>query len=89
MAIIINRRDSEEAMRFKHAIKKMQESLETISDLSDKMEDEYGERYSMRGGYGERGGLYGQRGYRGNYRDDEMDERDYYGERRMRDYDRR
>ena len=82
MAIIISRRDGDEAMRFKHAIKKLGEAYDTICELSDEMRDEFGERYSMRMGerYGMRGGmdysprdLYG----RGYYPRDEWEERRY------------
>ena len=53
--LVIRSREGQEAERFKNAIKKMSESLDTICELADAMEDEYGERYSSRGYYSSRG----------------------------------
>ena len=74
----------EAVMEAKKSAKKMMSAMETICDLTEEMEDEYGygerrysERYNNRGDYGypQRGGYYG--------RDD--DEWDEMKERRYRD----
>jgi len=79
MAIIINRRDGDEMKRFKHAIEKMQDGLYTICELSEQMVEEYGDRYSPRGG-----GMYS----RGDYSPRDMysrEQREDWEERRSRD----
>ena len=74
--LVIRSREGHEAERFKNAIKKMSESLDTICELADAMEDEYGERYSSRGYYSSRGDYSPRDMYsRYSYRDDEMEER--------------
>ncbi len=50
---IFKSRGSEEYREYKKAIKMAKEAIETICELTEDMEEEYGERggYRMRGGY--------------------------------------
>lgn len=73
----------DELREYKKALKMAKESIDTICELSDEMEDEYsergdyGERYSNRGDYGERRG-YSSRSYSRRDHDwDDMEERRY------------
>lgn len=79
----------EALMMAKKSAKKMMEAMETLCDLTEEMEDEYGygerrysERYNNRGdyGYSQRGGYSQRDGY---YRRD--DDWDSMQERRSRD----
>lgn len=56
--IHIMERGGDDEYRFKKALKKAKYAIEEICDLSEKMEEEYGdysERMSRRGGYSRRG----------------------------------
>ncbi len=87
--IHIKERGGDELSEYKKAVKALKYASETISDLTEDMEEEHGfgergysDRYNNRGGYGDR---YGERGGyypRDMYRRDDMYEMD---ERRMRD----
>lgn len=63
--IHIMERGGDDEYRFKKALKSAKYAIDEICELSDKMEDEYGER------------MYGRMGRRGGYsrREEEMDER--------------
>lgn len=83
--IHIKERGGNELSEYKKAVKALKYASETICDLTEDMEDEYGfdnrsysERYGNRDHYGERGGYYP----RDMYRREDMYEMD---ERRMRD----
>ena len=77
--IISERGGDEDLHRYKKALRMAKQGIETICDLSEDMEDQYGER-----DYGER---YGSRGYRsrGGYSRRDERERDDMDERRYRD----
>lgn len=72
---IIMKRGGDDYREYKKAVKMAKEAIETICELTDDMEEQYGER----GGYGERG--YGERGSSYRRREDWSD----YDERRGRD----
>ena len=63
--------------RFKQALRKAEDALEEIHQLSDDMEEEFSSRdgggYSSRNDYDERDGYSSRSGY--YHRDDRMDER--------------
>jgi len=86
MGLLIMERGGDDSRRFKEALHMAKEGIETICELADDMESQYGQR----GGYGQRGS-YGERGsyrYRGSYRnrdwEEEDDERSYRDNARMR-----
>lgn len=77
---IIRARGSDDYREYKKAVKMAKEAIETICELTEDMEEEYGERgYGERDGYDERRGGARMRGY---YRHDDWDGMD---ERRGRD----
>ena len=49
--IHIMERGGDDYREYKKAVKKAKEAIETICDLTLDMEDQYGERSSMRSGY--------------------------------------
>lgn len=52
--IHIMERGGDDEYRFKKALKKAKYAIEEICDLSEKMEDQYGERMGNRGSYSRR-----------------------------------
>lgn len=71
--IHIMERGGDDYREYKKAVKMAKQAIDTICDLTEDMEEQYGER-----GYGERGSAR----MRGHYRRDDWDEMD---ERRGRD----
>ena len=71
----IMKRGGDEYREYKKAVKMAKEAIETICELTEDMEEEYGERsYGERGGYGQRSS-YMRGGYYRNPEWDEMEER--------------
>lgn len=69
--VTIMKRGGDDYREYKKAVKMAKEAIETICELTDEMEEEYGER-----GYGERRGSYMRGGSSYRHGDwDEMDER--------------